>query len=232
MNTETETFGLPDYKIQVKSLTFSWGVISEDKGFALTLDTGDIYHPDIAVRRKAKQAFAVLRKAIKAYRHSSERFESIGGYRGYDYGHSESGSSWIIYKDVLLHFANWFVFPDNLDVLIDRAEMQRKAYLLKREQERAQRRAEDEAHWQQYFGSRSGSRASSGQRFTVDSALQLFELDRAATETTIKKQYRQLALKHHPDTGGSKEAFIRINAAYEVLLRWASNDAVFDLMAN
>jgi len=38
-----------------------------------------------------------------------------------------------------------------------------------------------------------------------------------ATEAEIKKAFRRLARKHHPDTGGSEEKFKEINEAYEVL---------------
>jgi molecular chaperone DnaJ len=38
-----------------------------------------------------------------------------------------------------------------------------------------------------------------------------------ASEDEIKKAFRRLARKHHPDTGGSEEKFKEINEAYEVL---------------
>lgn len=40
---------------------------------------------------------------------------------------------------------------------------------------------------------------------------------RDADEDEIKKAYRRLAAKHHPDRGGSKEEFQRIEEAYRVL---------------
>ena len=42
-------------------------------------------------------------------------------------------------------------------------------------------------------------------------------LNKNATASEIKKSYRQLALKHHPDRGGDPEKFKKIQAAYEVL---------------
>ena len=39
----------------------------------------------------------------------------------------------------------------------------------------------------------------------------------APTEDEIKKAFRKLAIKHHPDRGGSKEKFQEINEAYTVL---------------
>lgn len=38
-----------------------------------------------------------------------------------------------------------------------------------------------------------------------------------ADENTIKKAYKQLSRKHHPDRGGAKEEFQKISEAYEVL---------------
>ena len=43
-------------------------------------------------------------------------------------------------------------------------------------------------------------------------------LKKEASKEEIKKTYRKMSLKHHPDRkGGSEEAFKKINEAYEVL---------------
>ena len=34
----------------------------------------------------------------------------------------------------------------------------------------------------------------------------------------IKRTYRQLAKNHHPDLGGDAEAFLRLDAAYRLLM--------------
>lgn len=42
-------------------------------------------------------------------------------------------------------------------------------------------------------------------------------LQKGASEDEIKKAYRKLAMKHHPDKGGDPEEFKKIQAAYDIL---------------
>src|SRR6188472_376540 len=42
-------------------------------------------------------------------------------------------------------------------------------------------------------------------------------LNKSASNDEIKKAYRRLAVKHHPDQGGSEEKFKEVAEAYEVL---------------
>lgn len=45
----------------------------------------------------------------------------------------------------------------------------------------------------------------------------LLEVDKGASDAEIKKAYRKLAVKHHPDKGGDPEKFKEVTRAYEVL---------------
>mmetsp|Transcript_10384 Transcript_10384/g.30814 ORF Transcript_10384/g.30814 Transcript_10384/m.30814 type:complete len:502 (-) Transcript_10384:473-1978(-) len=46
---------------------------------------------------------------------------------------------------------------------------------------------------------------------------ELLEVDKNASPADIKKQYRKMAAKHHPDKGGDADVFKDIGKAYEVL---------------
>lgn len=64
-----------------------------------------------------------------------------------------------------------------------------------------------------------GSRRGGGPRADIDTT-KLYEtlgVEKNANEKDIKKAYRKLAVKHHPDKGGDEHKFKEISAAYEVL---------------
>ena len=44
----------------------------------------------------------------------------------------------------------------------------------------------------------------------------LLGLERNADAKAIKKAFRKLAIKHHPDRGGNEATFKKISEAYEV----------------
>lgn len=51
----------------------------------------------------------------------------------------------------------------------------------------------------------------------MKSPYEILGVDKNANEDDIKKAYRKLALKHHPDKGGSSEKFQEISDAHEIL---------------
>lgn len=64
-----------------------------------------------------------------------------------------------------------------------------------------------------------GGRRGGGSRKDVDTQkfYDLLEVDKNASAADIKKAYRKLAVKHHPDKGGDAEFFKEITKAYETL---------------
>jgi DnaJ-domain-containing protein 1 len=55
--------------------------------------------------------------------------------------------------------------------------------------------------------------------FERQQALAVLGLPSHATRQQIKRRYRDLAKKHHPDRGGNQQEMRRIIAAYELLMK-------------
>jgi DnaJ-class molecular chaperone len=58
---------------------------------------------------------------------------------------------------------------------------------------------------------------------SVQKALETLELPSMVTREEIKRQYRHLAKKYHPDRGGSVEKMRRISEAYAILTEYIDN---------
>jgi DnaJ-class molecular chaperone len=54
----------------------------------------------------------------------------------------------------------------------------------------------------------------------IEKALEILELPRLVTKADIKRQYRYIAKKHHPDLGGKAEEMEKINHAYRILMKY------------
>jgi len=72
------------------------------------------------------------------------------------------------------------------------------------------------------MGGRGGGRGGSGRggpAANVDTTklYETLKLEKTADAKEIKKAYRKLAVKHHPDKGGDEAVFKEISAAYEIL---------------
>jgi len=57
-------------------------------------------------------------------------------------------------------------------------------------------------------------------RTTIEEALEVLQLPPFISREDIKKQYRFLARKHHPDKGGEAEQMEKINQAYTQLITY------------
>jgi DnaJ-class molecular chaperone len=54
----------------------------------------------------------------------------------------------------------------------------------------------------------------------IEDALDILELPKFITREDIRKQYRFLAKKHHPDVGGTREKMEALNHAYKLLMKY------------
>jgi curved DNA-binding protein CbpA len=54
----------------------------------------------------------------------------------------------------------------------------------------------------------------------IDEALEILELPKLITKADIKKQYRFLSKKNHPDTGGDEEKQEQLTFAYSLLMKY------------
>jgi len=54
----------------------------------------------------------------------------------------------------------------------------------------------------------------------IEKALEVLVLPKLISRLEIKEQYRFLAKKNHPDTGGSSEKMEQLNHAYRLLMQY------------
>jgi DnaJ-class molecular chaperone len=54
----------------------------------------------------------------------------------------------------------------------------------------------------------------------IEKALDILSLPKLITQADIKKQYRFLARKYHPDRGGDARKMEEINHAYQLLMKY------------
>jgi DnaJ family protein A protein 2 len=66
-------------------------------------------------------------------------------------------------------------------------------------------------------GGRSSGRSAASRNVDTTKLYATLGVETSAEEPALKKAYRTLAVKHHPDKGGDEHKFKEISAAYEVL---------------
>ena len=54
----------------------------------------------------------------------------------------------------------------------------------------------------------------------IEQALEILSLPKMISREDIKKQYRYLAKKNHPDKGGDAEKMEQLNYAYRLLMKY------------
>ncbi|GMI39360.1 hypothetical protein TrCOL_g9501 [Triparma columacea] len=66
-------------------------------------------------------------------------------------------------------------------------------------------------------GGGGGGRRGGGKDVDTSKLYETLGVEKSADAKDIKKAYRKLAIKHHPDKGGDEQKFKEISAAYEIL---------------
>ena len=66
-------------------------------------------------------------------------------------------------------------------------------------------------------------RAAIKDQLLIQLKIERRDLDSPDLDRIVKKAYRQQALRHHPDRGGTPDAFRRLQKAYEALMDWAEH---------
>jgi len=94
-------------------------------------------------------------------------------------------------------------------------EQARKAREEARKAQEEARKAEEEARRQQEQRRRRQRQARDSGKY--GDPWEVLGLERGADQAAIKKAYRTLAQKHHPDKGGSEAEFIKVQKAWEAL---------------
>jgi hypothetical protein len=64
------------------------------------------------------------------------------------------------------------------------------------------------------------------QPYALKNAFERFQLTPPTNELAIKKAYRKLAIKHHPDKGGRIQDIQRINEEKSLLIRWLQHQKI------
>jgi hypothetical protein len=114
--------------------------------------------------------------------------------------------AWFIEEKALGRISHLFSNYSFCRWVAEEAERQRVA--ARQAEERRRREAEEQA-------GRVAIPLDYHQAFT------LLRLPESAPVKRIQEQYRQLALKHHPDLGGAHLAMVALNAAYRLALAYA-----------
>jgi len=106
------------------------------------------------------------------------------------------------------------VFVHKLDEQFYVERMRKFDEDMKRMWEQFERAHQRQQQQQQY--NRQQQRHTSTSR--LDTALKFLGLTRNATKDDVKKAYRKLAKKYHPDMGGNKNDFIKLKEHYDYVM--------------
>ena len=109
------------------------------------------------------------------------------------------------------------LFPDVMAARKAQSDKRKAEY-----EERKRWREEEESFFDNWFKRALFSSILFGSSVPTEE-LAVLGLDDSAQEDDIKKAYKKLAMKHHPDKGGKHAKFLEVTEAKNKCLAWASN---------
>lgn len=142
-------------------------------------------------------------------------FHVLSGLFILSYGYSIAMLIWIpilIGNMVFTHKLSDMFFEEKMRKLDEELkkmwEQFDRAYEKSQQQQKQQYRQQSQQ--QQRYTSTSSSK--------FDTALKFLGLTKSATKDDVKKAYRKLAKKYHPDMGGNKNDFIKLKEHYDYVM--------------
>jgi hypothetical protein len=217
----------PDFKIKVKNVYYNF-MMREYTLVHLDIEDGDVYSDVKEVRTPIKRALATLRKAVQAYRHSP-LYKSY--HTGDDWQLNTGGDLWKLPEEIVFYFADWFEFSAPLEDLLQQAKKKAQNRWKQEREEEERRRQSYGYNWNWSTGGYSYSHGGSGSHnffglggigpeLAYNNALTTLGLTSASlTVDLVKRTYKRLALRTHPDVGGDPAKFREVNDAYNLVLR-------------
>ncbi len=110
----------------------------------------------------------------------------------------------------------WLTMRGDYDGRMRAKKAEEKRQEARKQQERKEFNERMHGWYEGYRQERYANTASTGMSYSQ--ACRILGVVQSATEEDIKRAWRKLSFKHHPDRGGDHQKIVEINNAYEYLM--------------